>query len=46
MRETRDPDLLLNCVMSMADHGRFNGVEVGFLFSFGWWVMRETSPPR
>ena len=44
MREMRDPHLLLQCVRSMAQHGRFGGVEVGFLFSFGWWVMRGGTP--
>jgi hypothetical protein len=44
MCETQDPHLLLDCVRSMTLHGRFGGMEVGFLFSFGWWVMRGTRP--
>jgi hypothetical protein len=43
MRDSRDPNLLGLCVKDMILHGRFGGIEFGFLFAFSSWAMRTTS---
>ena len=40
MRDTRDPNLLGQCVADMIEHGHFGGIECGFLFAFSWWAIQ------
>jgi hypothetical protein len=43
MRASKDPNILGLCVKDMIAHGRFGGVECGFMFAFSSWAMRTTS---
>jgi hypothetical protein len=44
MRKTQDPHGISNAVSGMIEHGRHGGIEVGFLFAIGWWLMKGTGP--
>jgi hypothetical protein len=44
MRQTQDPHGISHAVSGMIEHGRHGGIEVGFLFAIGWWLMKGTGP--
>ena len=31
-------------LVKATEHGRHGGVEVGFLFAIGWWLLKATGP--
>jgi hypothetical protein len=45
MQASRDPTLLGLCVADMIEHGRFGGVECGFLFAFSSWAVQARPLP-
>jgi hypothetical protein len=44
MRKTQDPHGISHAVSDMIEHGRHGGIEIGFLFAIGWWLMKGTGP--